>query len=68
MGDKAEFKLAVNVHELLDFVVVVAEGKHLVDKKLERQVARRLLEVRFDGILPQAFFADLLALDIDALD
>jgi hypothetical protein len=36
---KAELKLRVNVYKLLNLVVVVAEGKHLVDQKLKRKVA-----------------------------
>jgi len=35
MAYKTELELGVHVHELLDEVMVVAQWKHLVDKKLK---------------------------------
>lgn len=46
VGDQAEFELRVHIDELLDDVVVVAHGEHLVDQKHEREVASGLLEIR----------------------
>ena len=48
MGNKTVLVLPMDVDELLDGVVVVAERQHLVDQEHQGEVTSWLLKIRFN--------------------